>query len=166
MRFLLCLFVLVFSAVELSAQSPNVHAAQITWFGAYEVSQVKIIDDPTQASGKRREGGTIKPPSRNDDRIEIVGGRYFGFGYKLLGSPTGVQVPLKYVRTYPAPGFLHQQTGKYVTRDEQELHLKIGQPDLFMGYVLSSDAPLGTYTFQIWHGNSLLVEKAFTVYRP
>lgn len=166
MRFLLGLFVLVVSAVELSAQSPNVQAAQITWFGAYEVSQVKIIDDPTQASGRRREGGTISPPSRNHDRIELVGGRYFGFGYKLLGSPTGMQVPLKYVRTYPAPGFLHQQTGKYVTRDEQELHLKIGQPDLFMGYVLSSDAPLGAYTFQIWHGDSLLAEKAFTIYRP
>ncbi len=49
---------------------------------------------------------------------------------------------------------------------EQELNLRIGQPDLFMGYVLSSDAPLGTYTFQIWHANSLLVEKAFTIYRP
>src|SRR5689334_12651272 len=125
MRFLLGLFVLIVSAGEGSAQSANVQAAQITWFGAYEVSQVKIIDDPSQASGKRREGGTINPPSRNDDRIGLVGGRYFGFGYKLLGSPTGAQVPLKYVRTYPAPGFLHQQTGKYITRDEQELHLKI-----------------------------------------
>ena len=166
MRFLLGLFMLVVSAAELSAQRANVHAAQITWFGAYEVSQVKIIDDPTQASGKRREGGTIKPPGSNHDRIELVGGRYFGFGYRLLGSPAGAQVPLKYVRTYPAPGFIHQQTGKYVTRDEQDLNLNIGQPDLFMGYVLSSDAPLGTFTFQIWHGNSLLVEKAFTVYRP
>jgi hypothetical protein len=166
MRFLLCLFVLVVSAVELSAQSPDVQAAQITWFGAYEVSEVKIIDDPTQASGRRREGGIITPPSRSDDRIEVVGGRYFGFGYRLLGSPAGTQVPLRYVRTYPAPGFLHQQTGKYITRDEQDLNLRIGQPDLFMGYVLSADAPLGTYTFQIWHGNSLLVEKAFTIYRP
>src|SRR6476620_5783439 len=138
MRFLLCLFVLVVSAIELRAQSPDVQAAQITWFGAYQVSEVKIIDDPTQASGRRREGGIITPPSRSDDRIEIVGGRYFGFGYRLLGSPAGTQVPLRYVRTYPAPGFLHQQTGKYITRDEQDLNLRIGQPDLFMGYVLSA----------------------------
>ena len=75
-------------------------------------------------------------------------------------------MPLKYVRTYPAPRLRHEATGQYVMREEQDLNLNIGQPDLFMGYVVSSSSPLGTYTFQIWHANSLLVEKAFTIYRP
>lgn len=166
MRFLLCLFALVFSAVELSAQSPNVRAAQITWFGAYEVSQVKIIDDPTTASGKRREGGKIVPPGSNSDRIILADQRYFGFGYNLLGSPADARVSLKYVNIYPAPGVLRKATGTYVTREEHDYQLAIGQPELFTGYVLSSGSPLGIYMLQIWHGSGLLVEKAFTVYRP
>ncbi len=170
MRLFLCLIVLMFSAVNSAAQRTSVHAIQITWFGTYTVSQVKLIDDPSAPSGQRREGGTITPPSINSDRIARGDGLYFGFGYNLLGNPSGATVELRYVHIYPEPGVRHQQTGEYVKQYANNINLNINlninQPNLFAGRVLTSNTLLGVTTIQIWHADRLLAEKSFTIYQP
>ena len=109
MRSFLCLILLACSTVNSAAQQANVISIQITWFGTYDVSKVEIVDDPSEPSGKRRQGGIITSPSTNSERVARTDGRYFGFGYNLLDSPNGATVPLRYVNTFPEP-VRHQQT--------------------------------------------------------
>lgn len=165
MRFAYALFALVFSTLSASAQQAQGVGVEMTWFGAYQVTEVKVVDDPKTAAGKSYVGGKIIPPPVNSERIPFTGG-YFGFGYKLLGSPHGAAVPLRYVRLYPPPGLPNSATGVPVMREEQELSLAIGRDDLFIGFHALPNAPMGPWTFQVWYGSRLLAEKTLILYKP
>src|SRR5579863_10117171 len=96
---------------ETAAQTTVVTGAQITWYGSYAPAKTRLVKDPASTAGVRRISSGILPPSTNTDRIPFAPNARFGFGYRLIGSPTNGSVSLRYVTKVPAPVIRDAKTG-------------------------------------------------------
>lgn len=124
----------------------QVTGAEITWYGVYTAASDERTSEKTISRG-------ITPPDTDNDRIPMVSGTRFGYGYKLTGSPGSAQVTLKYIIKVPSEN------------DEVTYWpgLAINRTDLFIGYIFDSSSPTGMYILQVWYGTRLLAEKSFNV---
>jgi hypothetical protein len=160
--------VLPFSGEPL-AQTPVVTGALMTWYGNYAPGETKLVKDPTSTAGVRRISSGILPPSTNTDRVPVDPNARFGFGYKLIGSPTSGLVSLRYVTKVPAPGVIDAKTGQRLTVLENTYRdLALDRKDLFCGEFLGDykEPPRGIWSLQVWYGDRMLLEKSFNVGNP
>jgi hypothetical protein len=149
-------------------QSVYVSGARMTWYGTYHAASDRAVKDETAPSGVRSISGGIVPPRVNDDKVRAVASTRFGFGYVLEGGPAGAVVPIRHVRRFPPEGILNPLTGERHYGHETNVNLAVGRKDLFLGYGLGRDFELvpGPWTFEVWHGDRLLLTKTFLLYKP
>jgi hypothetical protein len=143
-------------------------SATLTWYGVYAAAEDRVVRDDSSWTGDRIVSTGITPPQVDGDRISIVAGERFGFGFALSGPPEGTIVHLRWVRLFPPPGVPVSGVGERRNREEQDLAFAIGQKDLFLGYRIdrSEDNLPGTWTFQLWDGDRRLLEKSFLLAAP
>jgi hypothetical protein len=151
---------------QVSAQTPVVTGARMTWYGNYAAGKTTVVKDPASVTGTKVISSAISPPSTNTDRIPLVSDGRFGFGYELIGGPANAQVALKYITKFPPPGVRDAATGQLkLVKQNTYRDLAIGRKDLFCGEYLGEfkDPPAGTWTLQVWYGDRMLLEKSFAV---
>lgn len=160
----ICLISLTFYQ---AASAQGGASARLEWYGVYTTKNEKEIDDPTSPTGKRFTVTPVAPRSNTD---QIPGRDDVRFGLSYIISGTSLKsIRVKEVYVFPPPGMpdsvSHNPHDQYEAVDDAE----VGVPHL-MGWSFQS-APaerivIGTWRFQVWQGNQLLLEKSFNVYRP
>jgi hypothetical protein len=149
-------------------QGTSVNAASMTWYGVYQTRNDKAVEDASALDGNRVVSTGIVPPTTNSDQIPAILDTRFGFGFTLSGSPVGALVNVHVVRNFPAVGAVSGKTGEHHVREEGDLTLRIGQKDLFIGYLFDHQYELvpGIWSFEVWQDSRKLLEKSFSVYIP
>jgi hypothetical protein len=145
------------------AEEAQVEAIDVIGKGIYHVEIGKTVSRPDVP------GGAVAPPVRftlieNTTTVPARIGVEFGFAYRIIGEPTGAEVTLEFVGTYPAPGLADPEQATPVRTSRYELNKKIGEP-LYSGYGFEQDWEVvpGTWTFEIWYEGRKLAEESFTV---
>ena len=163
-----CLFLLLFSQPAAFAQEAAIAEARLTWYGVYRARDDSIVKDETALLGERTVSTGIEAPKTNSDRIPAILHTRFGFGFALSGAPVGGLVRLRWVRNFPPPGLINSKTGERHRREENEIVVRAGDRDSFLGYLFDDNDELapGPWSFEIWQGDRELLEKTFIVYRP
>ena len=156
---------MVFAGQPALAQEGTVTRAEMLWYGVYTVGQTREEKDPTSVTGTRLVSGGIVGPVTNSDRIAIAANIRYGFGYRLVGSPSSAIVPIVHVTHSPED--VLDVTGKPTRVGKLNYNLGINQSGLFIGLKMdgASTTP-GVYALQVWHKNRKLLEKNFTIYKP
>jgi hypothetical protein len=154
------------SAPAAAAATPHIDRIEVFKKGIYEAPTGEWIADPTAASGKRRIGGQVTKFLKATDTIPAEKGVVFGFGYKIIGEPKNSPVTIKRVFIFPPGGLYNPKTGKTTFKESADVQKKMGESG-GTNYVFGDwGAVLGTWTFQLWHGDRLLVEETFNVVNP
>jgi hypothetical protein len=151
-----------------AAQESSVHANML-WYGPYTTSESKVIQNSTTLTGTNTTTApnSIIPPSSNSDRIPAKLGQRFGFGYVLSGGSSKTTVSITHARIFPNGGITNPKTGNLFPSEKVEFRWPIGEKS-FIGYLFQEEYTLvpGVWTFQVFVGGRLLLEKSFTVYKP
>ncbi len=94
-------------------------------------------------------------------------GTRFGVLFNLKGKPEGTKVKLRTITIYPKQGLTNPKTGKTYHKNEFYFTYTIGGINGHLhGFDEPSEMVSGQWTFQIWDGNTKILEKAFTTYKP
>lgn len=156
-------------ASELYAQSrdnenngPPVQA-RIVWFGVYQPTKTREIDDPTHPSGKRHVTDAQVPPKANSDRIPHIQGSRFGLSYRLTGARGKTIIKLRHMRYLPEDKVRENRNIPEVLTTTLD---RYADDETLIGVVLGDEiqSPPGVWRFEVWQGNRKLLEKNFTVY--
>jgi len=148
------------------ARAQNV-SARIEWYGVYEVSESKTVDDPHSPTGRRLISTPIAPTS-NTDQIPGRDGVRFGLSYVMSGNG-GQDVKIRRVFRFPGGGMPNASTGNKTRAYEDTQTYSVGEPVL-MGWSFDGAPPerilFGEWALEVWVGDRKIVSKRFTVNRP
>ncbi len=148
------------------ADMPSVTGARVVEYGQYQVVRGARVDATETAAGYMSRvqayewvGGAHQIPA------EV--GRAFGLKYIVEGEPAGERVALTVVGTFPPQGMTHPDTGDTTHEQRYRRYVRIGE-ETFDGYGLSKpwEVVPGEWTIQVFHGEQLLIERAFIVEEP
>ena len=163
-RLLIAMFALFLAAPPAWAQT--VDKLEVLEFGLYERGAVVDTAPPTANSFGRFVARDLKH-LRTTRRIPGRLGVTFGFRYRVVGRPTGAELPVTQVLLLPAPGAKAPQGREPFTRDISEGNLVIGMTGReMMSFDELWEIVPGIWTIQIWQGRRKLLEQHFEVYIP
>jgi hypothetical protein len=151
------------AASAASAQSARVDRIDIVDKGIYTISLGE------QTTGANTPSGTITavPIAKNIQATTTIQGRLgveFGLHYMIVGAPTGAEVTVDIVNTYPKPGLVEHADAKPILESRFSRAKNIGEP-IYLGYGFENAWEIvpGTWTFEIWYQGRKLAEQSFTV---
>ena len=158
---------IAFAALLLSAPAlaqVKVTAAEIVEYGTY-TAEIQTAKRDSKGVLQSNLGDishvatTTTVPARNGVR--------FGYRYKIIGTPDGATIPIRFLTVFPPAGLSPPNMAQPIHNSESNVTLKIGD----IGYHdYGFDDPWelvpGSWTIQIWYGNNKLAEKNFTVTPP
>ncbi|MGE3303607.1 MAG: DUF3859 domain-containing protein [Hyphomonadaceae bacterium] len=158
MRVLLFVLFAVFAPAPAWAQQAE--RAEILEFGTYEAQE---LSSAIGVDGLAYAETTQFRWLQRAQTIPGAPGVGFGFRYRLDGAPAGAHVALRKVVIFPAPGL--KPPGKpAVMRSERVIDATIGETsDTGWRFDEPFEIAPGGWTFQLWQGDRLLIEKKFTV---
>jgi hypothetical protein len=140
----------------------NIERADRNWVGTYLVSESRAVPDVRDPSGRRWV--TSEPtPLTESERIPAHLGVRFGVGFTIRGTPIGEQVEVR--RIWRFPPTTNPRTGITVARSMNAFVCRLGEP-CFTGQFLAEKFEVmpGTWTVEVWCGNTKLLEQSFTLY--
>jgi Domain of unknown function (DUF3859) len=149
-----------------NAQSARVDRIDIIEKGIYQAETLKQVENSSTALGRTHTVGNIKNVESTTTVPARLGVR-FGFRYKLIGSPNGVQVPIKIVTKFPAEG-LRNPTKRETTYSDNEVdNLNIGG-ESYREYQLEENWEVvpGKWSFELWYNDKKMAEQTFTLIKP
>jgi hypothetical protein len=142
--------------------------AEVRWVGSVANGPVKEVPAPGGPSGTeviidnppRMAEATTKIPARKGER--------FGISYVLKGVPEGSHAGIREIWRFPEPGLTNPETGITTQELVQRKILVVTDNAVFSGWALLYEWELvpGTWTFELWTGDRLLLRQPFEVYRP
>jgi Domain of unknown function (DUF3859) len=156
MRAIFSAIALLSSVVAAETQMLGVGGAEITQLGTYEYEAAS--SNKAASSEYRFVSSATTVPARK--------GAHFGFEYRLLGIPRGLQAPIRHVVIFPEGG-VRTTTGQVLARKDSFITATIG--NLYLrGYNLDEDWEVvpGVWTLQVWFGERKLAEQSFTLTKP
>jgi len=163
MRILLAGLLAIFALSSAQAQV-KVSRGEILHTGTYEVGKTKEINDPTISSGHRYEADAtlLREATTITAKLNTV----FGLDVMIEGTPRGKVVPVRIVWRYPDPGLRNPETGKTKFVDDYMDRREIGKKSTFY-WMLGQEWALvpGTWIFELWYENRVLVRQAFKLER-
>jgi hypothetical protein len=145
--------------------APNIEAVDRNWVGMYLVSQSRAVPDVRSPSGRRWATSAPPTPVTETDRIPARLGVRFGVGFTIRGTPAGQEVEGR--RVWRFPPMTNPATGITLSRSTNAINCRLGEP-CFSGQFLANEFELvpGTWSVEIWVGDTKLLEQSFTLYRP
>lgn len=97
-------------------------------------------------------------------RIPARLGVNFGFQYSINSTPNGQKLPIRSIIHFPKAG-LQQPDGKHYRESVERKQVVLGQPDLHgYGFDETWEMVTGEWVFEIWHKDTRLIRKTFTVF--
>lgn len=161
MRILLACLIVISGLASAQAQV-HIENAQVLRTGTYKIDKYKTIKDASISTGMRSEATpviqhlTTVIPAKLDT--------IFGLDVLVRGSPRSRVIPVRVVWHYPAPGIRNPNTGVAKRTDEFTTTLALNNKTTFY-WSLSKKYTLvpGTWTFELWHGDRLLINQAFVL---
>jgi hypothetical protein len=159
MRLLPILLVLVISGAAV-ADDARVDRIDIVGKGLYRVETGERTPEAGLPAGAVASPVTFT----NLEKTSTVPARIgveFGLEYKIVGEPTGVEVTLDFVNTYPGAGLADPKSSTPLRESRFQKVKPIGKV-VYFGYGFENDWELvpGTWTFEIWfQGRKLAVEQ-------
>jgi hypothetical protein len=162
-RTVLALLLLTFPAMNASAQMLRVDRIKVAEYGIYTADVDSAVLAPGTPAGARTEVSDVKHAATTRS-IPAQTGVRFGFRYILVGSPSGVTLPLHMVTIFPKPGLRAHPGARPQARSEFDKPVTIGTTS-YRDYSFEQDWEIvpGVWTFQIWYQGRMLAEQKFTV---
>ena len=158
---------IAFAALLLSAPAlaqVKVTAAEIVEYGTY-TAEIQ--------TAKRDSKGVLQSDLGDISHVATTTtvpaqhGVRFGYRYKIIGTPVGATIPIKFVTVFPPAGLSPPTMTQPIHNSEVNETLKIGDTG-YHDYGLDDPWELvpGPWTIQLWYGKTKLAEKSFTVTSP
>ena len=157
-------FLLMMCGFTAAHAQVKVDGADVVERGLYKIEKVEAIKDAAISAGQRTEAEEVKLVE-SAWRIQAKKDIVIGLKVKLSGRPHGRIVPLRVVWRYPEPGLRNPNTGTTMFRDEYvDSKSRIGGTRIFY-WSMSEEWTLvpGTWTFELWHNDRLLVKQDFAL---
>jgi len=163
MRLLLAGLMVIFALSSAQAQV-RVTGAHVLHTGTYEIGKTKEIDDPNISSGHRYEANATL--LRESTTITAKLNSTFGLDIIIEGTPRSKSIPVRIVWRYPDPGLHNPDTGKTKFVDDYMDRRQIGEKSTFY-WMLGDEWALvpGTWIFELWYENRVLVRQSFRLER-
>lgn len=163
MRYALALLLLAFPVTHASAQMLHVDRVEVVEYGLYTADVDSAVLAPGTPAGARTEVSDVKHAATTRTVPAQLGVR-FGFRFILVGSPSGVTVPLHMVTIFPKPGLSAHRGVRPQSRSEYDKPITIGARSYRdYGFDQRWEIVPGVWTFQIWYQGRRLAEQKFTV---
>jgi hypothetical protein len=154
-------FCLIFSAslAAIAAQRP---IAEILEFGVYSGSYQKSAADTNAPTGQVLLDGPIRLEKKTD-QIPAKLKSKFGFRFVVHGLPTDPPVKLRIV--YLFPEIRDPSSGRKFNHFEADVSVKPedNKPTMLWDFTEPYELVSGQWTFQIFRGDSKILEKTFEV---
>lgn len=160
----LCLLLFILTAAS-SAQAQHADRIEIVEWGIFRHDREAEIAAPHTPTGSRNVVKNVRLQQATTTIPALVGMK-FGYRFKVVGSPGGARVDLKFVSRFPGRGLTNPASGK--TFSTSEFHSDaIVEEVTYRGYSFDHDweVETGTWTLEVWHGGRKLAEKVFVVTR-
>jgi hypothetical protein len=142
--------------------------AEVRWVGTVANEPVEEVPAPGGPSGTQviidnppgMAEATTKIPARKGER--------FGISYVLKGVPEGSHAGIREIWRFPEPGLTNPETGITTQELVRRKILVVTDNAMFSGWALLYEWELvpGTWTFELWTGDRLLLRQPFEVHRP
>lgn len=145
------------------AQQGKLDRIEIIQSGLYTASIVRRDSSLGTPTGK---ASIVESPSFYSDttRVPAQAGIRFGFQYRLIGSPSGREVPLRAVWQIPAPGITNPVNGNVYRESTREFTATIGETQIHgYGFDQPWEIVEGEWVLEIWHEKRLLASRTFQV---
>lgn len=168
-RFLAILAMLLVSSCA-TDQETAVNNIEITGFGIFEYNSVRIESDETSTVGAKLGAAKGLQFSSQTTRIPIRPGLAYGVRFVVHGNPPDATVDIRVVLRSTEACVL-RDTGQVVHHNDSVLKVRIGEPRHIGGrfpvsekenHCIGEPQP-GTDTFELYHGDRKLAEKAFEI---
>lgn len=145
------------------AQTSRLDKIRIVERGAYS-AEANLRPDTRSPTGAVNAFRNIRLLSSSATILGKVGTN-FGIQYMPEGEPKAASVELKIVIVFPSQGLRNPNTQATIQQTNFVARSLIGLT-AFSGYQFDHDWEVvpGRWTFEIWHGERLLVEQHFCVY--
>ena len=146
--------------------APRVDKIEIVAAGLYKSTISGKVVKSDSASGTRAIVASEKLLKKTD-QVVAKPGVEFGVRYRIVGAPTGKEVPIKIVTYYPLQGLYNPKTHQTTWREELDAKRPVGRV-LYESFHFDHDWELvpGTWSFQFWYDGRLLAEQQFSVTLP
>ncbi len=162
---LIVALLLGFAAFASADTDIRIQAAEVVGYGIFESRSA------SRTAGWRRQA----PPAdavegvrflEFTNEIPAVLGTGFGFQYVINSTPRGGRLKVRNVIRFPGEG-LKTPKGRVYEFSEEDREIRIGRRD-FYGYAFDEEWEMipGDWVFEVWHGQSRLIRKTFTVVEP
>jgi hypothetical protein len=163
MRIVLSILALIFLSINAYAQTPQIDHIDIVEYGIYTLSVEKTVQAAGAASGIEHIVNNVQH-AETTRTVPAQVGVHFGFRYTVVGSPSGLVVPLHMITVFPSPGLQNPATQQVFAKSETDYNAKIGTPS-YKGYSFTHDWETlpGIWTLQVWYQGREMVEQKFTV---
>src|SRR5262245_57972040 len=163
---LLPLFLLLFVLTAAThARAQHVDRIEIVEWGIFRHDREAEIAAPHTPTGSRNVVKNVRLQQTTTTIPALVGMR-FGFRFRVVGSPGGARVDLKFVSRFPSQGLTNPARGKTFSTSEFHSDATIGETT-YRGYSFDYDWEVepGAWTLEVWHEGRKLAEKVFLVTR-
>jgi hypothetical protein len=163
MRYVLPLLLLMFPAMNASAQMLRVERIDIVEYGIYTADVESAVAAPGTPAGARNVVSDVKHAATTRTIPAQLGVR-FGFRFIAVGTPSGATLPLRMVTIFPKPGLIAHAGARPIARSEYDRPVAVGATS-YRDYSFDEAWELapGVWTFQIWYRGRKLAEQKFTV---
>lgn len=143
---------------------------EITGFGIFEYNGVRIEPDETSSVGAKLGAAKGLQISSQTTRIPIRPGLAYGVRFVVHGNPPDAMVDVRVILKSTEACVL-RDTGQVVYHNDSVLKVRIDEPRHIGGrFPASREEKLcigepqpGTDTFELYHGERKLAEKAFEI---
>ncbi len=166
MRTIVCCFLFLSLSFVAHAQKAQIERIDIVGKGIYQVAVGKQTPDKQTPTGSV---ASVNEATKIEDTTTVLAriGLEFGIEYVIIGSPTGVQVPIRIVNVYPKQG-LHNPKNRKTLRHAEIMRKKIIGDIIYTGYAFENEWEIvpGVWKFELWYKNRKLAEQSFTVSNP
>lgn len=138
------------------------------WFGTYEIGAVRRVADP-KAPAKSRGiivGNFAPVQSGSSTTVVATAGLNFGVAFRFRKAPDEAAVDYRAVWHFPQPGLTNPKNRNTFLEYESEPAVCTSGVCVH-GWTFSEpweEVP-GTWTLELWRGNSMLLRQAFAVVR-
>jgi hypothetical protein len=158
----LLLFALTAAA---NAQAPRIDRIEIVEWGIFRHDREAEIAAPHTPTGSRNVVKNVRL-QQTTTTIPALVGMKFGFRFRVIGSPRGARIDLKFVSRFPSRGLTNPAGGKTFSTSEFHSGAIVGETT-YRGYSFDHDWEVepGSWTLEVWHEGRKLAEKVFIVAR-
>lgn len=141
---------------------------EVVWSGIYDISTLRRVDD-SQAPALSRGivlGSLAPVQSHATTRIPAKAGVNFGVAFKFRPTPDGMPVDYRAVWRFPKPGLTNPDSKKTFLAYQSAPSMCAGHVCVY-GWSFSEpwETVPGTWTLELWRGNTKLHQQAFEVVR-